>query len=388
MKKFFGFVLVMMFTVSAVFAQESEKLRFGNVLGNRFADNWELTVAGGHNYSAYVGLGFKDQGKFVDNFGWTAELSATKWFNPVIGTRIQVGGGQLEARGGKSWFVTPHLDVVANLSNWIGGYKEDRVYYANVFAGAGAQVVDLNNGANAGMIGVVGLNNVFRVSPTIDINLELKGLVGKQDDMPLYVAHYGKVGQVYTATVGLTYRFGGKRTRRDFEAAAPMTAALAYMSMIDKLETDNANKDKAIKNLANRTKKDAALIEKLVNDNKALNEQIKNHRCPEARVVSTAMVYFDFDSYVITDKSEVTLNALATAIKNSPADQKFTITGHADAHTGTNEYNLKLSEKRAEAVYNYLVEHGVDKDKLTWVGNGPTKAYHKNARANRMAYIK
>ena len=388
MKRFFSFLLVMLFTISAVSAQESEKLRFGNVLGNRFADNWELSVAGGHNYTAYAGLGLKDQGKFVDNFGWTAELSATKWFNPVIGTRIQVGGGQLEARGGKSWFVTPHLDVVANLSNWIGGYKEDRVYYANVFAGAGAQVVDLNNGANAGMIGVVGLNNVFRVSPAIDINLELKGLVGEQDDMPLYVAHYGKVGQVYTATVGLTYRFGGKRTRRDFEAAAPMTAALAYMTMIDNLEADNANKDKAIKNLANRAKNDAALIEKLVNDNKALNEQIKNHCCPEARVVSTAMVYFDFDSCVITDKSEVTLDALAAAIKNSPADQKFTITGHADAHTGTNEYNLKLSEKRAEAVYNYLVEHGVDKDKLTWVGNGPTKAYHKNARANRMAYIK
>lgn len=378
----------MMFTISAASAQDAEKLRFGNVLGNRFADNWELSVAGGHNYTAYAGLGLKDQGKFVDNLGWTAELSATKWFNPVIGTRIQVVGGQLETRCNKSWFVTPHLDIVANLSNWIGGYKEDRVYYANVFAGAGAQVVDLNNGANAGMIGVVGLNNVFRVSPALDINLELKGLVGEQDDIPLYVAHYGKVGQVYTATVGLTYRFGGKRTRRDFEAAAPMTAALAYMSMIDNLEANNAKKDKAIKNLANRTKKDAALIEKLVNDNKALNEQIKNHRCPEARVVSTAMVYFDFDSYVITDKSEVTLDALATAIKNSPADQKFTITGHADAHTGTNEYNLKLSEKRAEAVYNYLVEHGVDKDKLTWVGNGPTKAYHKNARANRMAYIK
>lgn len=384
MKRFFSFLLVMMFTVSAVFAQESEKLRFGNVLGNRFADNWELTVAGGHNYSAYVGMGFKDQGKFVDNLGWTAELSATKWFNPVIGTRIQVGGGQLEARGGKSWFVTPHLDVVANLSNWIGGYRDDRVYYANVFAGVGAQVVDLNNGANAGMIGVVGLNNVFRVSPALDINLELKGLVGEQDDMPLYVAHYGKVGQVYTATIGLTYRFN----KRTFEAAAPMTAALAYMNMIDKLETDNAKKDKAIKHLVDRTKHADGLIKKLVNDNKALNEQIKNHRCPEARVISTAMVYFDFDSYVITDKSEVTLNALAGTIKNSPADQKFTITGHADAHTGTNEYNLKLSEKRAEAVYNYLVEHGVDKDKLTWVGNGPTKAYHKNARANRMAFIK
>ena len=384
MKRFFSFLLVMLFTISAASAQDAEKLRFGNVLGNRFADNWELTVAGGHNYSAYAGLGLKAQGKFVDNLGWTAEVAATKWFNPVIGTRIQVGGGQLEARGGKSWFVTPHLDVVANLSNWIGGYKEDRVYYANVFAGAGAQVVDLNNGANAGMIGVVGLNNVFRVSPTLDINLELKGLVGEQDDMPLYVAHYGKVGQVYSATIGLTYRFN----KRTFEAAVPMTAALAYMDMIDKLEADNANKDKAIHHLMDRTKHNDGLIKKLINYNKALNEQIKNHRCPEARFVSTAMVYFDFDSYVITDKSEVTLDALAAVIKNSPADQKFTITGHADAHTGTNEYNLKLSEKRAEAVYNYLVEHGVDKDKLTWVGNGPTKAYHKNARANRMAYIK
>ena len=188
----------------------------------------------------------------------------------------------------------------------------------------------------------------------------------------------------YAATVGLTYRFN----KRDWTPGVPYAAAVAYMEMIDKLNHDIEGKDKALHHMGDRMRKNDALIKKLVNDNKMLHDQIKNHKCPDAKVVSTAMVYFDLNSAKITDKTEVTLDALAQVLKKAPKDQKFVITGHADSQTGTPEYNQKLSEKRAEAVYNYLVEKGIDKDRLTYVGNGPTMDYHKSPRANRMAYIK
>ena len=382
MKKFFKVLMVALFAIGTAMAQENEKLYFNNVLNNRFGDNWEITLGGGMNYSAYDGVGF-DQGKFFDNTGWNIELTTTKWFNPVIGARVQVIGGELQAMNEKSWYVAPHADAVVNLSNWIGGYRDDRVYYANVFAGVGANVVDIDNDHGAGPMGVVGLNNVFRVSPSFDINLELKSLIMEGDDMPRVVADNGKVGQIYSATVGLTYRFN----KRTWDAGVKYADAVAYMSMIDALNRDLDDSRKHVANLNDRMRKYDDTVKRLAKDNKDLRDQIKNHKC-NVRLISTSVVYFDFDSYEITDKSEVALDALASVIKNSNNDQKFTITGHADSQTGTNEYNQKLSEKRAEAVYNYLIEKGVDKNKLSWVGNGPTNAYHKSPRANRLAFIK
>lgn len=380
MKKFFSILMVAMMAIGSVMAQD--KLKFENVLNNRFGDNWEVSLAGGGVFSAYDGWG---QGPFADNLGWTVEASTTKWFNPIFGTRVQVATGQLKALDENSWFITPHVDAVLNLSNWIGGYREDRVYYAKVFAGAGMHVVDMCDDAGYGAVGTAGLINTFRVSPRFDINLELKGYVMRGDDMQRIVAmDYGKVGQLYTATVGLTYRFG----KRDWVEGVPYTTAENYLKMIETLNDDLSRERKHVGDLNNRLRKYDEALKALSKENKALADQIKNHKCEGARVVSTSVVYFDFDSYAITPNSEVALNMLAQVINNSPEDQKFTITGHADSQTGTNEYNLKLSEQRAKAVYDYLVERGVAKERLSYVGNGPTSAYHKSARANRIAYIK
>lgn len=379
MKKIFSILMVAMMAIGSVMAQD--KLKFENVLNNRFGDNWEVSLGGGHTFSAYDGWG---QGPFMDNFGWNVEATATKWFNPVVGMRLQVASGQMEAHAEKSWMITPHADVVLNLSNWIGGYREDRVYYAKVFAGTGMHVVDVNNGAGYGAVGTAGLINTFRVSPRFDINLELKGYVMENDDMQRVCAGgYGKVGQVYNATVGLTYRFG----KRDWVEGVPYSTAENYLKMIEALNGDLERERGHVKDLNNRLRKYDDALKKLAAHNKELADQIKNHKC-DVKVISTAYVFFDFDSYEVKDEAKVSLNSLATVIKNSPEAQVFEIVGHADAKTGTNEYNQKLSEKRAEAVYNYLVEKGVNKDKLKWVGHGPTNAYSDNAKANRVAIIK
>ena len=377
MKKIFSFILLV-FIASTSFAQD--KMYFNNVKGNRFGDNWDLSIGGGFNYSAYKGIG-SNQGEFLNNTGWTVDVTGTKWFNPIIGARIQTEAGQVQARNSKSWFITPHVDGVINLSNWIGGYKNNRIYYANIFAGVGAHIVDIEYDANAGIVGVAGINNVFRVSPAIDINLELKAHVMECDEMQYVVKHYGKVGQVYSATVGVTYRFN----KRYFVQAVPKIVADEYLALIEKMSDDFDKSRKMNHNMKNLIDKDRAIIAKLVKDHQDLTDKIKNHKC-DVKAINPSFVFFDINSAKISDYGCVALNELAKNIKKS--NDKFTIVGHADKATGTNEYNLKLSEKRAKAVYDYLVENGVNKDQLTWKGVGSSQNIFPINSTNRVVIVK
>ena len=54
------------------------------------------------------------------------------------------------------------------------------------------------------------------------------------------------------------------------------------------------------------------------------------------------------------------------------ASRSFAVDGHTDA-SGTANYNLSLSERRANAVVEYLATKGIDKSKLLAKGYGPTK---------------
>ncbi|HOW30679.1 MAG TPA: OmpA family protein, partial [Bacteroidales bacterium] len=53
------------------------------------------------------------------------------------------------------------------------------------------------------------------------------------------------------------------------------------------------------------------------------------------------------------------------------------IGGHTD-NTGAEQHNNDLSEQRALAVYNYLVEHGIAKERLTYKGYGKSKPIDTN----------
>jgi outer membrane protein OmpA-like peptidoglycan-associated protein len=82
------------------------------------------------------------------------------------------------------------------------------------------------------------------------------------------------------------------------------------------------------------------------------------------------------------------LQLVADTIKESPDGTNFTIVGHADADTGTAEFNQALSERRAETVYKYLIEHGVNKNCLTWKGVGATDSIFPVNNTNRVVIVK
>ena len=86
--------------------------------------------------------------------------------------------------------------------------------------------------------------------------------------------------------------------------------------------------------------------------------------------------YFDFDRTVIKKDEEERVNFIANIVNNSETGT-ILVEGHTDSK-GNEEYNQKLSMKRANAVYHYLVKNGINKDKIKVVGYGETKPADTN----------
>jgi OOP family OmpA-OmpF porin len=92
---------------------------------------------------------------------------------------------------------------------------------------------------------------------------------------------------------------------------------------------------------------------------------------------------FATDSSKIDAKGEAALDEVATVLKKNP-NLHVQIDGHTDS-TASDEYNLALSNRRAEAARSYLAGHGIDKDRLKARGFGETKPEADNATAEGRA---
>lgn len=77
-------------------------------------------------------------------------------------------------------------------------------------------------------------------------------------------------------------------------------------------------------------------------------------------------IYFETDSYTIDDRSESELASMLELLNENPLI-KIEIGGHTD-NVGIKAYNQKLSEKRAQTIYNELIERGVESSRLTFKG--------------------
>ena len=82
-------------------------------------------------------------------------------------------------------------------------------------------------------------------------------------------------------------------------------------------------------------------------------------------------VYFDFDKYNVRDDAGPILEAQAAWLKRYPAVQ-VRIEGNCDER-GTREYNLALGARRANAVREFLVSHGVEAGRISTVSYGKEK---------------
>jgi outer membrane protein OmpA-like peptidoglycan-associated protein len=95
-------------------------------------------------------------------------------------------------------------------------------------------------------------------------------------------------------------------------------------------------------------------------------KDVKLHRVAEGKKVVLKNIFFDYDKASLRPESVSELERLIRFLKENPA-VRIELSGHTD-NKGTKEYNQKLSESRAKAVVDYLLEKGISSDRLTFKG--------------------
>lgn len=99
-------------------------------------------------------------------------------------------------------------------------------------------------------------------------------------------------------------------------------------------------------------------------------------------------IHFDFDSYVLKPQARKKLDQNAEILK-ALSSVEIRVEGHCDER-GSDEYNLALGERRAQAAMNYLIALGIDADRMSTISYGEERplvmghneeAWAKNRRA-------
>lgn len=86
-------------------------------------------------------------------------------------------------------------------------------------------------------------------------------------------------------------------------------------------------------------------------------------------VVHIDTVHFEFNQYDLTADTREALSQATACLKEAPANLHIVAEGHCDDR-GTQEYNLALGERRAQAVVKYLKTLGIEADRLTTRSKG------------------
>ena len=390
------FSLVLAGATMVANAQTKEKY-----VSEKATDNIFVSVTGG---ISIVNSG-KSEGKFGDPAPHIT-VSLGKWFTPVWGVRAQ--GGLWKANFDTQWAAGTYgangemigsensysknvgqlrLDGIFNLSNAICGYNPDRVFTLSVFAGPGLTIAKGNgsfevqdivagqswhkvrpagadNKAGAYINGSVGLLGKFNVNKYLDIDVEARGELASS--YLGYLASSRTVGGIYVGA-GVTYTFGGKKF-------------VPYISKVDQ-DAINDEINKYRSELAQAQSDLANAKNALANMKPEVKEVVK-----EVEVAGPRAIFFKIGSARLDDYGKVNIQLAAKILKANP-DKKYKVAGYADKATGSASWNQKLSEKRAQVVYDALIAEGVSKDQLEMVGFGGTENMFGKNLLNRVVIL-
>lgn len=382
MKKIFLTLLVAL-SASALYAQTTEQVivdenkhRF---ITNGFWDNWFIQAGAGAQM--YFGDHNKEL-EFGDRLTPAFELAGGKWFTPAFGTRLMLQGFSYkgatqngahstgEGVPGKDshgyWltyqkyeFLNLHVDFMFNLSNIISGYRQDRFWDVQPYVGVG-YITTWDEPSNSSVTYDAGILNALRLSDKFDINIDVRA--GMLNDT-FEGERGGRDHEGYlSATLGLTYNFA----KRGWDRSKTIIRETTNQVAMENLQREIDALKKANKELANRE--------------------------PEVRtqkVVAPVYVTFEIRQSVLSDEARVNLGLLAAAIKKLDNDVVYTISGYADAATGNDTINERLSKERAQVVYDCLVkEFGVKAKQLTVEHHGGVNnMFYDDPRLSRATII-
>lgn len=241
-----------------------------------------------------------------------------------------------------------------NVSNAIWGYNPERAWEVKAVGGLGwghdnGCIADNYLVAEAGAEVSYNINEKwsFNINPTFVWNQAEHGLNANHSEMEL--------------SVGFTYKLPNKGGSRGFTVCDRdfiLDECNRLNAEVNELRVLVENKDAELENNA-----------KLLSDKDNLIAELNARKMVTNNIVVPSVIGFEIGKSDVLTTSKGSLVKLAEFLKGNN-ELKVTVEGYADAETGSVERNQELSELRANAVKNILVENGVDVNRITTVGKG------------------
>lgn len=101
---------------------------------------------------------------------------------------------------------------------------------------------------------------------------------------------------------------------------------------------------------------------------KTINVELVLEKIYENKEINLKNIYYDYDKWDIKPEAVPTLNQLTTILNDNPRIN-IQLSSHTDCR-GLEDYNMILSQKRAQSVVDYLISKGIDEKRLVAVGYG------------------
>ena len=278
-------------------------------------------------------------------------------------------------------------EFLLSLNNSFHNWNPERRGNLYVFAGGGVAFSANEARAmyKAGIQMDGGLGFSYRVSDRSTLFLELEADV-IADAPAFWRKGVGFHHTDFLASVGYIFNLGV--TAADQELIAQR--ALITKEQLDALEDENEALKKDVAVAKDNEKKLQAQVNDLTNE----NDKIRREALARAQRVTDSLngvldqlkadqlnyyaipfsVLYPNDSWHVTDAEMIKVKAVSRVMKDNP-DLKLTVVGFCD-YTASDEYNMKLSQKRAEEVKRIMVKkYGIDPDRLTVDWKGKTVAF-------------
>lgn len=331
------------------------------VEGGGFWDNWSMGIQGGATMKTKASGFFKSA---RPAFG----ISIGKQWTPILGTDIQ-GLGYVNTTNSPTLIDASDVSLIGrmNLMNLFGSYEGmPRAFEIETVTGLGwlhhyAKGADDTNDLSAR----VGLNFNFNFGDDAAWTFGIKPsmLFNLTGEYPTRKLGFNRKHANVEILFGLTYHFADADGNRHFQlvnAVDPMAVA-AMNEEINDLRAVVAAKDVELVGLADEL---LAVQNQL---NEARNKQAQ--ASGQTINILESVVAFRFNQSDVESSQMPSLEHVANYLKNNP-DANITVNGYASPE-GTEEYNLQLSQRRADAVKSILVgKYGIAASRINAIGHG------------------
>lgn len=264
----------------------------------------------------------------------------------------------LSVKGGTTWFHRKFIymdfqfDLMTDVVRWFTREEKKIGFY--LFAGPGFSHAFGSQGLsrNNSFAFKAGGQLDIRLSDKLSLVTELQGtIVDESFDGQIggYDSKINRTLEGYAGwTVGLTYKFGGKKFKRMVKVNPVVLETIYY---------------------ARPAEKPASVV-------------------PRQEVEELALVFtvrFFIDRSNIEDDQILNIHKVATYLQEHPS-ATVRLTGYADRETAYSSYNLKLSERRVRSVQEYIMQHydNIDSSRFVTSAKGDVeRAYEEDYRWNR-----